>query len=386
MVPLSWALRAAGHELIVASTEGLVPAIRDAGLPAVVLGQERPDVTRRMTGFYFDWLASLPGPARVEDVRKLGPHAVAMYVAMAEATIDDTLRFARTWRPDLVVYDPTTFVGPLTAAAVNVPAARHIWGMDYTSVTRQFEPEALGKLCSRIGVDPMDTLGTVTLDPCPPSLQTELDVARLPMRFVPYNGPGVLQPWHLETPTRPRIVLLASSIAELYRETDSAKGLFAAVLRGLAGLNVEVLAIAGSRTDAFLESLPANVRVIDPTPLHLLLPTCDLVIHQGGGGTVMTSLAYGVPQLLLPMSVDHVWNAGRLTRSGAGDWLSAESVTAEAVRDHVERLLEDRGPREQALRLREEMAAQPSAAQVVDSLERLVAERGVGNGPALLHR
>ncbi|MEU5050228.1 nucleotide disphospho-sugar-binding domain-containing protein [Streptomyces sp. NPDC021096] len=378
MVPLSWALRAAGHELVVASTEGLVPAIRDAGLPAVVLGRERPDTIRQMTGYYFDWLAGLPGPATVEDVRELGPHAVAMYRAMAETTIDDTLRFARRWRPDLVVYDPTTFVGPLTAAAVNVPSARHIWGMDYTSVTRESEPEALAELCARIGVAPMDTLGTVTVDPCPPSLQTKLDVTRLPMRFVPYNGPGVLRPWHLDTPTRPRIVLLASSITGLNGDTDTAGEFFAAVLRGLAGLNVEVLAIAGKRTHAVLDPLPANVRVIDPTPLHLLLPTCELVIHQGGGGTVMTSLAYGVPQLLLPMSVDHVWNARRLTRSGAGRWLSAESVTAEAVRDHVERLLADRGHREQALRLRAEMAAQPSAARVVDSLERLVAERGVG--------
>lgn len=144
---------------------------------------------------------------------------------------------------------------------------------------------------------------------------------------------------HLDTPTRPRIVLLAGSSTGLFGETDTAAGLFDAVLRGLAGLNLEVLAIAGGRAHAFLEPLSANLRVIDPTPLHVLLPTCDLVIHQGGGGTrgdlaVLRCAAIAVadvgrPRLECPAA----------PRSGAGRWLAAESVTAEAIRDHVERLL-----------------------------------------------
>ncbi|MET9078236.1 nucleotide disphospho-sugar-binding domain-containing protein [Streptomyces sp. NPDC004232] len=373
LVPLSWALRVAGHDVVVASTAGLVPTVTAAGLPAVALGKDIDTEVRQMTRWYFEWLTDHSKPVTLDDVRGRGTAAVELYRLLAETSIDDTLDFCQSWRPDLIVHDPTTFVGPLAAAVLGVPAVRHIWGMDYTYVTREFEPAALAEVCARIGLADVETLGDVTVDPCPPSLQIDTGdaVERLPMRFVPYSGPAELRPWHLRVPRRPRVVVLASSIAEPLGDGASTT-LFSAVLSGLTDLDVEVLAIVEDRERALAGQWGRRVRFLVPTPLHLLLPHCDLMVHQGGGGAVMMGVAYGVPQLMLPLAADHTSNAEQLAAAGAGLWMYARSATPQTVSAQASHLLSDGHCHERARELRAEMDRQPSAARVVESLEDLV--------------
>ena len=374
LVPLSWALRGNGHELAVASTASLMPSITAAGLPAVALGKDNEAEVRQLTRWYFKWLTDRSAPVSWPEVRAQGTSTVEMYRMLADTSIDDMLEFSAAWHPDLVIYDPTTFAGPLVAAVLGVPAVRHLWGMDYTYLTHEFEPVALAEVCARIGLPTVETLGDVTVDPCPPSLQLDVGtgLSRLPMRFVPYSGPARMEPWHLEPPPRPRIVILASSIAEPLGD-GAAAALFGTVLGALAQFDVEVLAIVGDRVATGVAE-GGNVRFLEPTPLPLLLPHCDLLIHQGGGGTLMTALAYGVPQLLLPLAADHTSNAEQLAASGAGRWIYAGWVTAPAITSHVGELLNDPRYRRSARRLQAEMAAQPSSAQVAASLEQVVAE------------
>ena len=52
-----------------------------------------------------------------------------VFTAYAEAMLDDLFDVAWSWRPDLVVYDPTTYAAPIVAAALGIPAVRHIHGV-----------------------------------------------------------------------------------------------------------------------------------------------------------------------------------------------------------------------------------------------------------------
>src|ERR1700760_1760076 len=186
LVPLSWALRGNGHELAVASTASLMPSITAAGLPAVALGKDNEAEVRQLTRWYFKWLTDRSAPVSWPEVRAQGTSTVEMYRMLADTSIDDMLEFSAAWHPDLVIYDPTTFAGPLVAAVLGVPAVRHLWGMDYTYLTHEFEPVALAEVCARIGLPTVEPLGDVTVDPCPPSLQLDVGtgLSRLPMRFV----------------------------------------------------------------------------------------------------------------------------------------------------------------------------------------------------------
>src|SRR5262249_26961386 len=154
----------------------------------------------------------------------------------------------------------------------------------------------LEPFCERLGLDGLDTRGALTVDPCPPSLQIESDDTRQPVRYVAYNGGGAMPRWLLRAPQRPRICVSWGTTSGTLRH-DSAS--VHRVPEGVAGLDVEVCAALSTGDSETLGPLPDNVRV-GPVPLHLLLPTCTLVVNQGGAGTVMTAVAAGVPQLVIP--------------------------------------------------------------------------------------
>lgn len=81
---------------------------------------------------------------------------------------------------------------------------------------------------------------------------------------------------------------------------------------------------------------PANVEIATWVPHSTVLPTASAVVTHGGHGTVLTSLAHGVPVVCLPMGRDQPDIAARVVHSGAGVRLSpktSEQRIATAVSD-----------------------------------------------------
>jgi len=70
---------------------------------------------------------------------------------------------------------------------------------------------------------------------------------------------------------------------------------------------------------------PDNVVVLKSTKHSLLFPHVDLVITHGGHGTIMRSLAYGLPVICLPMGRDQGDNAIKVERCKVGIKLAARS-------------------------------------------------------------
>ncbi len=373
LVPLGWALRAAGHEVLVASHPSYVPTIVGSGLPALPAG---PDI---------DMFALLHAKHSGEEWRPWRPEGAAAgpvpnrrgYGGMSDTAeqvahvlAGDVVSFARYWRPDLVVFEPTSFVGPLVARLLGVPAVRHLWTADFTAPVNGFEP-TISSLPGRFGLDEIGVLGDLTLDPCPPRLQVVDDLPRQPIRYVPYNGPAVLPGWLREPPARRRVcVTWGTSLTGMGGSDRMAH--VPGVVRALGGCDVEVVvAVLESQRELFTQ-MPANVRSVGPVPLHLLLPTCDAIIHQGGGGTLMTALVCGLPQLVVPSIPDQAFNARQLAATGAGRYLpGGEAVTEAAVAEQAGIILDDGACRAAARELRAEALALPAPADVVPILEQL---------------
>ncbi|MGO4419609.1 hypothetical protein AB4Z54_12915, partial [Streptomyces sp. MCAF7] len=121
-----------------------------------------------------------PAPAR----RPMGGEPAAVWEPDWEAlavrwrarvgrVLDGYLRFAREWRPHLVLSDPVEFCGPIVAGALGVPSVVHRWGTDVlTTLARGPARAALRSVCERAGIpggllpDP-----DLLLDPCPPLLR-----------------------------------------------------------------------------------------------------------------------------------------------------------------------------------------------------------------------
>ncbi|MDH2427201.1 nucleotide disphospho-sugar-binding domain-containing protein [Sphaerisporangium sp. TRM90804] len=415
MVPTGWALRAAGHDVRVAVQPAHADVVATSGLPLTVVGRD-VEVIRRRGG---DGAAANggaraagagpaagdgDGQARVGGqangngdapasggARRSGGdgsgagkgggvprerivRAVGTFVGVADAMADDLVGLSRAWRPDLIVHDPLTFAGPLTAAVLGVPAVRHLWGADMTAGQADTQASLLAEvplfweLLERFGLSELEDLGTLTLDPCPPSVQLPAALPRQNVRFVPYNGPGVQPPWAAGLPPAPRVcVTWGSTVARFAGQIPFPAG---RAVEAAVALGAEVIV---ATTSDQLPALPDGVRVAESVPLHMLLPACSAIVHQGGGGTTLTALRHGVPQLVMGQLPDHAFHASRVAAAGAGIALDPALAEPQAIREALSALMGDPSYGAAAGRVRLEMARQPAPTQVVGVLERLAA-------------
>ncbi|MEU5265874.1 nucleotide disphospho-sugar-binding domain-containing protein [Amycolatopsis sp. NPDC021455] len=354
MVPLAWACRAAGHDVRVASQPALAPAIAASGLTGVAVGRDFDAVSAVRE--YTTSVARPDGKA---------PRALRMFHDLADAMLDGLLEFGRGWRPDLVVFDPTAWAGPVAAAALGVPAVRHLYGLDLLSRAGDALAGQLAPLAERAGAGPVDPFGVLTLDPCPAAVQVPTVRGRVPVRYVPHNGPGTpAPPW--PATGRPRIcVTWGTTMARLgagfFRAGDVARAL------GELGASVTV-AVTGAQLP-LLGDLPDDVRVLVDTPLHTVLPGCDLLVTHGGAGTMLTGLAAGVPQVAVPRLPDHAAHARQLAAVGAGIAFGRDETPGpDRIREAAGRAL-DPAFAARAGELAAELAARRSPASVVTLLE-----------------
>ena len=363
LVPTGWALRAAGHEVLVACHPSDTGPIVQSGLSALPVGPEFDMfalLRDKREGRSWRPAGADPAPSRLRG--HLG--MVETCEAVADLIADDLVAFCRRWRPDLVVYEPASLVGPLVARTLGIPAVRQLWTCDFTAPVNGFPATISGGLTERFGLTELDTTGDLTLDPCPAALQVVDDLPRQPVRYVPYNGPARQDPWSRPRSDRRRIcVTWGTSLPSLGPGRTSP---VPHVVEALADLPVEVIvAVVESQRELFT-TLPDNVISLGPVPLHLVLPDCDAVVHQGGGGTLMTAMVNGVPQVIVPTLADQSFNGERVAASGVGLRVGGrDGVPADEIREAVTTVLSTAGHREAALRLRTENADRPSPADIV---------------------
>ena len=377
LVPIAWALRAAGHEVRVASQPALQDVITGSGAVAVPVGPDldHEEVRRRsMADLRLVDVPAAPPPGG--SMASWPPEALTrvrrvfgVFVAYAEAMADDLMTFARQWRPDLIIYDPTTYAAPLVATALGIPAIRHVHGVDVTYQAREIVPGLVAPLAERLGARSPDIMGLATIDPCPPSMRIPSEVRRIPVRYVPYNGPAALPHWLRSEPVRRRLcVTWGTSTTRL--EGD-ATFMPPRVIAAARHLDIEIIMALTEHDAAALGEPAARVQVVRDLPLHLFLSSCAAVVHQGGNGTLLTAAVHGVPQLILPQLRDQMFHADRLAETGAGLSLPRGEVTDTAIRDRLEQVLGDPEYRANACRIRAEMLAMPPPSSVVPQLQAL---------------
>ncbi|MDG4827785.1 activator-dependent family glycosyltransferase [Solwaraspora sp. WMMD1047] len=398
MVPLAWALRNAGHEVMVASQPALTEAITGAGLTAAPVGADHGlyEIMKRIDGrgVRFDFAEQRPEILTWEFLSAGYRDLVSWWFRMVnEPMIDDLVGLCRRWRPDLVLWEPVSYAGSIAATAIGVTHARVMWSVDlFTRMRRHFlrlgeqqpadqrcDPLAdwLGTRVGRYGgqFSEVMTTGHFTIDTVPdslrhdPRLDLDLDHRYLPMRYIPYNGTSVVPPWLRTPPQRPRVALTLGTFS-----TETLDGYAVSVpeiLGALADLPVEVVATLPERQQEQLGPIPDNVRAVPFAPLNALAPTCAAVINHGSNGTFCTTLVHGVPQLVVPFFFQGRPLADYLAGQGAGLTISTGEVTGPAVRAAVSRLLDEPDFARNAGRLADEMRALPSPCDLVPQIEKL---------------
>jgi glycosyltransferase len=302
---------------------------------------------------------------------------------MAEGVLD----FARDWRPHLVVHDAVTFAGLVAGAVLGVPTAATLWG-NIAIPRHQRDPltgelaEDFTALFERFGAAPKPE-PDVWIDPCPPRMGLPSPEPRLTTGFVPYNGPGGCPDW-LRVPPGRRRVCVTWGITTGRIQTDGDPDVFDQVVEAVSGLDAEVVFALSAAQRERLGADTGDVRVVEALPLHLLLPSCAAVVHQGGGGTTMTSVWSGTPQLIVSPRPEQMMTGDRLQQLGVARHLVRTELTADpaagtkALREALLDLLDDTAYARRAAELRGEQRAQPTPADLVPRLEELAASAGPG--------
>ncbi|MGP3912319.1 activator-dependent family glycosyltransferase [Nonomuraea sp. 10N515B] len=395
MAPLAWALRTAGHDVRVASQPEMTDVITGAGLTAVPVGKDHKlyEISRLEKRLeidvpMFDMAENRPEKLTWDYLRPGYDQVVRWWFRVVnDSMVADLVDLCRQWRPDLVIWEPITYAAPIAAEAAGAAHARFMWGLDVFTRMRRHYVRVRDEQPAYDRRDPMQewltaragyfggrfseelVTGRFTIDYMPAPLRLDLGLHTVPIRYVPYNGASVIPEWLREPAGRPRVCLTLGTAA-----SERLDGYFVPVgelLESVAELDVEVVATLSDRQQAELGPVPDNVRLVTFVPLHALVPTCDVVIHHGGGGSYCTSLLNGVPQLILPNLFDAPARAANLAGQGAGLTLPSHEATGAKVRDLVARLLEEPAFGKEAARLREEMLSQPTPNELVPELERL---------------
>ena len=144
-------------------------------------------------------------------------------------------------------------------------------------------------------------------------------------------------------------------------------------IRALANENVLVIVTTGSKNpeDVEIDPLPANVRVERFIPYAHLMPHVDLLLTNGGFGSIQIALAHGVPVVAIGKTEDKAEIANRVNHAGVGIGLKVLIPTETQIRDAVRTVMSTPTYAARAEAMRYELSGLDAAKIGADLLEEL---------------
>ncbi|CAN5500400.1 glycosyltransferase [soil metagenome] len=364
LVPLARAAADAGHEVAVACSGGQVVRVEQAGFRAFGTSVAR----------------AVDPAAPSRDLTPLEPcdrHATE--VEFAENFADKGARRhatalqapMREWRPDVVVRDEADLGSAVAAEVLGLPVATVLVLAAGMLIRPELVAAPLAALRAEHGLPPDPALTMLArglvLSPFPPSFRSPASPVPLPGTAVAFRS-GDRVPAAVPV-SRRRVYATLGTVFNA-----ESGDLFERLLAGLAGVDADVLVTVGRNLDpADFGPQPAHVRVERFVPQDEVLTHCDLVVSHGGSGSLMATLAHGLPSVLLPLGADQPHNADRAAELGLARVLDAAAATPDDIRAAVTSALADEDGAARARQMAAEMAAQRPVEECIALLEDLPA-------------
>ncbi|MEU4250987.1 glycosyltransferase [Amycolatopsis sp. NPDC026612] len=344
LLPLANAARAAGHEVVFGTGETFVPKVRDLGFA----------VHRAGLG-----IAEAEAEARRRHGDDTGFIELALTMfgeLLPRSLLADLTPLLPDLRPGLVIHEMSDVGAGVAARRAGIPAVS-------VAIGRSLPPDVLALAAERLrplwGTLPADAmLGDACVDVWPDSVRDPVTAA-VPkvfrMRPTPFDPDVPLPP----LPDDGFVYLTLGTV--VFGATQVLRG----ALHALARLGTDVLVALGPGDPAALGPVPANVRVAGFVPQAEVLKHAGLAVHHGGTGTVLASLAAGLPQLILPQGADQFANADSLSALGAARSLTGDEIRMPAIEAAARELLADPEARTIARGIAAEIAEMAPPARVL---------------------
>jgi UDP:flavonoid glycosyltransferase YjiC (YdhE family) len=354
LVPIARAAVAAGDEVAFASG-GLMQVVEAAGFAEFTVAPIRPLPPRR----------PLQGVDLEHELRVLRE---VFFGSWARERAPATLALCAEWRPDALVCDEADLGSMVAAERLALPYAVVLEGASGSLITPDLVAQAMDALRAEHDVA---ACAPLVLSPFPPSLRDP--AVPLPSGAVslrpPLGSGGQVPDWLARLDGA--VLFTLGTVFNV-----EAGDLFIRVLAGLRELGRPVIVTVGDELDpAELGPQPSHVHVTTFVPLGAALPRCAAVVSHGGSGSVVATLAHGLPSVLVPMGADQPGNAARCSALGVARVLEVLTATPADVGAAVSSVLSEPSYREAAERVRDEIAALPGPDHAVELLRGLVDDR-----------
>lgn len=367
LVPIARAAEAAGHTVAVAGSGRMAAAIERAGftaLPTSEVKTTKPATTREAIE-----------PVDLAKEERVMREGFAGSGARRHAAV--LPGFVREWRPDVLVRDEVDFGAAAVAELFGLPCVNVLVLVAGTFLRKELVADPLHELRGELGL-PRDAELTM--------LDRDLVLAPFPASF---RGPDAPLPptafnYRVDVPAVEPVPGAASASASAERASQrpmiyftlgtypTNPELYARVLAGLSELDADIVATVGESVDpAEFGPQADHVRIERFIPQEELLGRCDLVVSHAGSGSLLGTLAHGLPTLLLPMGADQPHNARRCVELGVGQVLDVATVTPEEVREAARATLADDSYRRAAERIRDDFGELPGVEAALQRIEQL---------------
>ena len=356
MIPLTVALRDAGHQITVATSSEISSALREASLRWAPAGLHPRDAGVRFPG---------ENPA-------YGP-------SVLRSKVDDLLGLITSENSDVVIREATDLAAAIAAEVAGLPCITFgISSMIPRSRWRVHAGESLDRLRLdyRLAPDPdLDFLfSSLYIDVTPPELESPTAAEVSYIRYVRYEAwdgasAAIAPAWLEDLDDKPTVL---ATLGTVYNNQSHVTRMFFSALESM-DVNVVYTLGNGQSTDG-IGPIPANVRVVEYLPHSLLLPRSAALLCHGGFNTVLSALCEGVPMVCVPLASDQFFNASRCEQLGCGIQLvdqGSAPVTADMVRHAIGRVLTEERFREGAQAMRAKIEAQAPISSLVPEIEQL---------------
>lgn len=186
-------------------------------------------------------------------------------------------------------------------------------------------------------------------------------------------GQVPLPPWAHELDGSRKVVLVTQGTVA----NHNFELLVAPTLAALADEpDVLVVATAGGRpVEAIPGPVPSNARLASYLPFEWLLPRVDVLVTNGGYGSVNQAMSFGVPLVTAGMTEDKADVNARVAWSGVGINLATNEPTREALRKAVRTVLDRPAYRLRAAQMADEFAGFDTRSEILRIISRLVEDQ-----------
>jgi UDP:flavonoid glycosyltransferase YjiC (YdhE family) len=364
LLPYAQALRAHGHEVLVAAPAEVKETLRAGELTLAPFDHPGDEMLAPI------W-------ARFRQV----PAGEALAIALreifaglnAKAALPKLLETIIAWRPDLVVRESAEFGAAVAADRAVVPHARvAVHMVSFEDGFPALVAEPIDTLRRDAGLPP-DEAASLRSEPVFSAFPASLDdpsnapaEMRVPFRVriveeAPRAAPAS---WASTGDSRPLVYVTFGTIAGT---SPGVHSVYRTALEAIASLPVRALLTTGRGMEGdTLGTIPANVHVKEWVPQRDVLGYAAAVVCHGGSGTVRGALAAGIPMVVVPLFADQPHNARRVAAVGAG--IALPDPDAASLRAAIERVLADTNFGRSARWIADEMAALPTVDSAVAEL------------------